>query len=91
MNLSSGMLAPHEPGGLGVEVVELALDDRDHVAGDVLVDLGVLERADPALAGLVLVADLQLVLGGDALGDAIRPPTACSTAVGSIGAVLHKS
>ena len=63
-----GDLAPHEPGGLGVEVVELPLDDRDHVAGDVLVDLGVLERADPALAGLVLVADLQLVLGGDALG-----------------------
>ena len=34
--------------GLGVEVVELALEDRDDVAGDVLEDLGVLERA-PAL------------------------------------------
>jgi hypothetical protein len=63
-----GHLVPHEPGRLGVEVVELALDDRNHVAGDVLIELGVLQRADPSLAGLVLVADLQLVLAGDALG-----------------------
>ena len=41
--------------GFVVEVVELALDDRDHVAGDVLVGLRVLERADPALAPLLLV------------------------------------
>ena len=36
--------------GLVVEVVELALDDRDHVPGHVLVDLGIFERALPALA-----------------------------------------
>jgi hypothetical protein len=41
--------------GFVVEVVELALDDRDHVAGDVLVRLGVLERAEAALASLLLV------------------------------------
>ena len=61
-------LPPHELGGLGVEVVELALDDRDHVAGNVLVALRVLERADPPLAGLVLLAHLELVLGRDLLG-----------------------
>ena len=38
--------------GLVVEIVELALDDRNHVAGDVLVDLRVLQRALPALAPL---------------------------------------
>ena len=62
-----GDVSPHELGRLGVEVVELPLDDRDHVAGDVLVALGVLQRADPPLAGLVLVAHLELVLGGDPL------------------------
>ena len=49
-----GLLAAQEAGRLGVEVVELALEDRDHVAGDVLVDLGVLERAELALAVLLL-------------------------------------
>ena len=38
-----------------VEVVELALDDRDDVTGDVRVGLRVLERADATLALLLLV------------------------------------
>ena len=38
-------LALEEAGRLGVEVVELALEDRDHVPRDVLEHLGVLERA----------------------------------------------
>ena len=49
------MLAGEEALGLVVEVVELALDDRDHVAGDVLVGLRVLERAGAALAALLLL------------------------------------
>ena len=49
-----GLLAAQEAGRLGVEVVELALEDRDHVPGDVLVDLRVLERAELALAVLLL-------------------------------------
>ncbi len=49
-----GGLTVEELAGLGVEVVELALEDRDHVPGDVLVDLGVLERAELALALLLL-------------------------------------
>jgi hypothetical protein len=65
-------LAPHELRGLGVEVVELALEDRDHVARDVLVALRVLERAHLALAGLVLVAHLELVLGRDPLARGLR-------------------
>ena len=44
-----GRLAREEPAGLGLEVVELPLEDRDHVPGHVLQDLGVLERA--ALGG----------------------------------------
>ena len=48
-------LAGEELLGFVVEVVELALDDRDHVAGDVLVGLRVLEGPDPALAPLLLV------------------------------------
>ena len=48
-------LAGEELLGFVVEVVELALDDRDDVAGDVLVGLRVLEGADPALAPLLLV------------------------------------
>ena len=48
--LSSVWLAAQELRGLGVEVVELALEDRDHVSRHVLVDLGVLERAELALA-----------------------------------------
>jgi hypothetical protein len=40
-----GRVAVEELPGLGVEVVELLLEDRDDVPGDVLVDLGVLERA----------------------------------------------
>jgi hypothetical protein len=63
-----GDLAPHELRGFGVEVVELSLEDRDRVPRDVLVHLGILERADPPLPGLVLVADLELVLGRDPLG-----------------------
>ena len=38
-------LAAQELRRLGVEVVELALEDRDDVAGNVLEDLGVLDRA----------------------------------------------
>ena len=49
MNSSSGSLAGEELRGLRLEVVELALQDRDHVPGHVLQDLGVLERA--ALGG----------------------------------------
>ncbi len=41
--------------GFVVEVVELALDDRDDVPRDVLVGLGVLESPGPALAVLLLV------------------------------------
>ena len=45
-------VAAQEALGLGVEVVELALDDRDDVAGDVLANLGVLERPwRPAVGG----------------------------------------
>ena len=40
-----GLLAAQEAGRLGVEVLELVLEDRDRVPRDVLVDLGVLERA----------------------------------------------
>jgi hypothetical protein len=50
-----GLLAAKEASGLGIEVVELALEYRDDVAGDVLVDLGVLERAELALAVQLLV------------------------------------
>src|SRR5437764_1023122 len=45
-----GDLVLEELARLGVEVVELALEDRDDVAGDVLEGLRVLERADTALA-----------------------------------------
>ena len=38
-------LAVEEPGGLGLEVVELPREDRDHVPGHVLDDLGVLQGA----------------------------------------------
>ena len=48
MNSVSSMSPRRNFCGLGVEVVELALDDRDDVAGDVLVDLGVLERSAAA-------------------------------------------
>ena len=50
-----GQIAGEELLGFVVEIVELALDDRDHVPGDVLVGLRVLERARPALAALLLV------------------------------------
>jgi hypothetical protein len=50
-----GQLLGEEGLGFVVEVVELALDDRDHVPGDVLVRLRVLERADATLAALLLV------------------------------------
>ncbi len=39
-----GCIAAEESGGLGVEVVELVLDDRDHVPGNVLEHLRTLER-----------------------------------------------
>ena len=48
-------LAGEELLGFVVEVIELALDDRDHVPGDVLVGLRVLERPGAALAVLLLV------------------------------------
>src|SRR5690606_18601884 len=58
-------LAAQEAAGLGVGVVELPLDDRDHVPGDVLVDLRVLQAPDRALAPLDLVVFLlELVRGG---------------------------
>ena len=55
MNSVFGDLAVEELLGFVVEVVELALDDRDDVPRDVLVGLRVLERADAALAALLLV------------------------------------
>ena len=58
MNSSSGVSPREELLGLVVEVVELALEDRDDVARDVLVDLGVLERA---LAALALLGSFGLV------------------------------
>ena len=48
MNSVSSRLAAQVLGRFGVEVVELALEDGDDVAGDVLEDLRVLDRA-PAL------------------------------------------
>ena len=50
MNWSSVGVAREELLGLVVEVVELALEDRDDVPGHVLVDLRVFERALLALA-----------------------------------------
>ena len=43
MNSLLDLLAAEEALGLVVEVVELALEDRDHVPRHVLVDLGILE------------------------------------------------
>ena len=79
MNWSSGVCRARNLLGLGVEVVELALDDRDHVPGDVLVDLGVLERAELALAVLVLAGSTSSLCSA-----AIR-----SAAVASGGGGLH--
>ncbi len=45
MNSSSGGLPLEEFRGLGLEVVVLPLQDRDHVPRDVLQHLGILERA----------------------------------------------
>ena len=42
-------LALEETGRFGIEVVELALEDRDHVPRDILDHLGVLERAGTSL------------------------------------------
>src|SRR5207247_5559492 len=42
-----------EPVGAGLEVLELALEDGDDVARDVLVHLRVLQRSGPALAVLL--------------------------------------
>ena len=50
MNSVLGRLAPEELLGLVVEVVELALEDRDDVPGDVLEDLRVVQRPLLALA-----------------------------------------
>ena len=55
MNWFSVQLAGEELLGFVVEVIELALDDRDHVPGDVLVGLRVLESPGPSLAVLLLV------------------------------------
>ena len=55
MNWFSASCAGEELLGFVVEVVELALDDRDDVPGDVLVGLGVLEGAGAAFAALLLV------------------------------------
>src|SRR4029078_12733967 len=60
--------APHELGGLGVEVVELPLADRDHMARNVLVGFRGPEWSAPPLAGLVLLAHLDLGLGRDLFG-----------------------
>ena len=57
MNLSSSVSPREELAGLGVEVVELALEDRDHVPRHVVVDSG--PRASPALASLLLLDLLQ--------------------------------
>ena len=51
MNSFSGVLAGEELLGLVVEVVELPLQDRDDVTGNVLADLGVLERPLAAMSG----------------------------------------
>ena len=56
MNSSSAVWPSRNFVGLGVEVVELALEDRDDVPRDVLVDLGVLERAAALGAGQLLRA-----------------------------------
>ena len=45
MNSSSGVSPARNFVGLRLEVVELPLEDRDHVPGHVLQDLGVRERA----------------------------------------------
>ncbi len=50
-----GDLAGEESLGFIVEVVELPLDDRDDVAGDVAVGLRVLQGAGAALAPLLLL------------------------------------
>jgi hypothetical protein len=64
-----GLLAAEEAGGLGVEVVELPLQDRDHVPGDVVVDLRVLERAALALAMLPLA---RILLERGRVGELLR-------------------
>ena len=55
MNSSSGICAGEEVLGFVVEVVELALDDRDDVAGDVAVGLRVLQSPGAAFAPLLLL------------------------------------
>src|SRR5215211_2994897 len=100
-----GLLAAHEARRLGVEVVELALEDRDEVPGHVVVDLGVLQRPAAPLSLLGLgVRYVELVLGGDPLARVrgaavglipINRRFARGTLLGSRGlhaqAVLHKS
>ena len=62
MKVSSPCVAGEELARLGAEVVELVLEDRDHVARDVLEHLRVLARARRALAALALaVIDVQSV------------------------------
>jgi hypothetical protein len=50
-----GNLAGEEGLGFVVEVIELALDDRDDVTGDVAVGLRVLQSPGAALAPLLLL------------------------------------
>ena len=45
MNSGSSISPRMNFAAVGVEVVELALEDRDDVAGNVLEDLGILDRA----------------------------------------------
>ena len=88
MNWSSGGLAVEELPGLGVEVVELVLEDRDQVPWDVLVHLGIgrASRACPCPPGASSGATSSLCSA------AIRSPAdAAGAAVGSMAAILHKS
>jgi hypothetical protein len=63
------LVAGQEATRLAAEIVELVGEDRDHLAGDVLVDLRVLPRTGHTLAGLVLAA-----VDVEALEDLVRSP-----------------
>ena len=67
-----GRLTVQELARLGVEVVELPLDDRDQVARDVVVDLWVLERAQASLALLLLALLLVELVRRGLVFDAYR-------------------
>ena len=85
-----GLLPAQEAGRLGVEVVEFPLEDRDHVARDVVVDLRVLERAGLALAVLLLARVLleargvRELLGGPGLAVAGLAPFFSGVETGSM-------